>query len=71
MPFEIYDNNINYYHYQPGSNTIIVYFKHITHIVEINTHYKCMGHVIIPKPNVSRLVGINCRFYVPLAINYP
>ena len=25
------DNNFNYYHYQPGSNIVIVYCKHITH----------------------------------------
>ena len=29
--YEIEDNNFNYYHYQPGSNIMIVYFKHITH----------------------------------------
>ena len=29
--YEIYDNNFNYYHYQPGSNCIIVYCRHITH----------------------------------------
>ena len=29
--FEIQDNNINYYHYQPEWNIIVVYFKHITH----------------------------------------
>ena len=54
--FEIYDNNTNYYHYQPGSNIIIVYFKHITHTVVIITDYKRMGYVIIPKPNLFELV---------------
>ena len=47
------------------SNIIIVYFKHITHIVVIITSYKCKGYVIIPKPTFSDLVGINnrcCRF---------
>ena len=29
--YEIKDDNFNYYHYQPGSNIIIVYCKHITH----------------------------------------
>ena len=35
MCLKEYDTNINYYHYQPGSNIIIVYFKHITHTVVI------------------------------------
>ena len=29
--YEIWDINFNYYHYQPGSNIINVYCKHITH----------------------------------------
>ena len=27
--YEIYDNNFNYYHYQPGSNIIIVYCRRL------------------------------------------
>ena len=62
--FEIYDNNINYYYYRPGSNIIILHFKLMTHTVVIITHYKCMGYEIIPKPNFSGRESINsrCRF---------
>ena len=46
---------------QLGSNIIIVYFKHITHIVVISTHNKSMGYVIIHKPNCLSHEGINSR----------
>ena len=29
--YSIKDNSFNYYHYQPGSNNIKVYSKHVTH----------------------------------------
>ncbi len=35
--YEMYDNSLNYYHYQPGSNNIIVYGKHITHFMYART----------------------------------
>ena len=38
-------------------------YKHIIHIaVLIITHYKCMGYVIIPKPNCSNVkFKLSCR----------
>ena len=61
--FEIQDNDIHYYYYQPGSNIIILYFKLITQTVVIITLYIYMGYVIIRKPNFSSHEGINphCR----------
>ena len=62
--FEIHDNNINYYHYQPGSNIITVepiFQTHHTHCSNHYAHYKCIGYVIIPKPISSSHKGINCR----------
>ena len=40
---QILDNDFNYYHYQPGSHIVIVYFKNITHTAVIIAHYKRMG----------------------------
>ena len=37
------------------------YISHITRTVVIITHYKRMGYVIIPKPNVSGREGISSR----------
>ena len=47
----------------PGSNIIILYFKLIRHTVVIITHYKRMGEIRIPKPNLSSREFINscCR----------
>ena len=52
--------------FQTGSNIIIVYFKHITDIVVIITHYKRIGYVIIPKPHFSGSEGI-CILWLSLS----
>ena len=41
--YEIYDNNFNYYHYQPGSNIVIVYCKYITH-ARMHTRIRAYTH---------------------------
>ena len=40
---DMYENNFNYYHYQPWSNIIIVYCKHITH-----AHMRTRAHAHTP-----------------------
>ena len=49
--YEINDNNFNYYHYQTGSNIIIVYCKHITHA---RMHTRTLAHTHQP-PSPFRL----------------
>ena len=69
MRFHCNDNHINYYHDQTG-HILLSYISNThgrtharthahthTHSVVIITHYKCMGYVIIPKPNFSSLLS--------------
>ena len=62
--FEIQDNNINYYHCQPGP-TLLSYISNTSHIytVVIITHYKRMGYVMIHKPKLftPRRYNSRCR----------
>ena len=64
----------NYYHYQPGSNNIIVYGKHITHarmhahtLTHTPTHRRCRCSMGRCAPNHDE---VNAPFSpVPLAMN--
>ena len=66
--YEILDNSFNYYHYQPGSNNIIVYGKHITHArmyarthTNTRTHAHTRAHARIrPPPHRRHHPGCCC-----------
>ena len=71
--YEIWDNNFYYYHYQLGSNIIIVYCKHITHTrtharthTQRRRHSGCLCSMSQWRPNVTELRPFSL---VPQAIN--
>ena len=65
--YEILDNSFNYYNYQPGSNNIIVYGKHITHVrmyarthahTRIHAHTRAHAYVYPPTAVTIQVVAV-------------
>ena len=58
--YERWDNNFNYYHYQPGSNIIIVYCKHTTQARVAFRLSMCDG-LVAPNHDRRCFIQINTR----------